>query len=424
MSNPTVWNILAILDRWVRASKDRKLLSQTENANAIRRGLTEYNPCPIEALFQDDKPKGNIIFSGSDYQMRSRAIVRAAELANSNGKIVIIFHVNNSYLEQELIRNLGLSRLTIINENNPYYDPFVGLTNLEISSMILESAPSGMPIPPAGRHYLDGILNFIRLQNVRPSVLHLLNCNHFRLIDKVNDAVQKNSLLPLAGNKIISQLMQGDPARSSIENYFIQFGYQASKVVARNTITGINFTSLANSGCVIVFDIISCSNNILLNLLFAEVKRLTSLSYQLFVVIDSIPFSSSDMMQQFEANSGTDYQIFLSADDAYSSFRSPEDRFFSFVGRSSQILISKHISNYSAQKWSDVIGSYDKEETSKTLSSGTSFLGGYFTGGSTSISISQKRENIVKPETILQMGINEVYFRDVSLQGVGHTYLH
>ena len=202
--------------------------------------------------------------------MRSRAIVRAAELANSNGKIVIIFHVNNSYLEQELIRNLGLSRLTIINENNPYYDPFVGLTNLEISSMILESAPSGMPIPPAGRHYLDGILNFIRLQNVRPSVLHLLNCNHFRLIDKVNDAVQKNSLLPLAGNKIISQLMQGDPARSSIENYFIQFGYQASKVVARNTITGINFTSLANSGCVIVFDIISCSNNILLNLLLLK----------------------------------------------------------------------------------------------------------------------------------------------------------
>ena len=78
----------------------------------------------------------------------------------------------------------------------------------------------------------------------------------------------------------------------------------------------------------------------------------------------------------------------------------------------SKMMLSRHISAYSCQKYSDIVGSYDKKEISDTYTDNMNIVGRFSYGTTNAKNVTLKRENIIKPEEISRLKNDEFYIYD------------
>lgn len=114
----------------------------------------------------------------------------------------------------------------------------------------------------------------------------------------------------------------------------------------------------------------------------------------------------------------------VSSKDVYSMAGSSEAVFSDLVNSAQKVFISSH-SGISCGKWASVVGEYDKSEISQSFSSSSRFHSFFsiFPGqdNSTNITISQRREQIVKPEEISRLSSNEIFVINRVSQEIAHT---
>lgn len=378
--------------------------------NIINRGVVEYVPCPIESFISDSEALNNMVFSGGKNSYRTRAIVRSIDCANAQNHDVVVFHCSNRALENQIVQLYGNSQCIVINPNNPVYDPFIGRTKAEISNLILESTSKGYEIHPSGKYYIDGISDFILALKVDPYVRMYIQCPHGFLIDRVNDDQLKGKISNHQASLIITQIMQGELERGNIEHFFWELHNQSQMIIAsRNKVqNAVNIKSAVNQKKIIVIDVVSTTHNLLINMLSNEIRNLISQNRRIFFVIDNLQLHSCEVLQNLSMQSGNNLKLLLSSDDVYSSFGGDDNQFFSFLGKTSKVIISKHTSAHSSQKWSDFIGPYEKYEINPTYQSNTSMFG---PGSSKSNSIILKKEQMVKPEEIQHMSVDSAFIK-------------
>ena len=87
----------------------------------------------------------------------------------------------------------------------------------------------------------------------------------------------------------------------------------------------------------------------------------------------------------------------------------------------SKVIISKHMSAVSCQKFSEMIGSYDKQEISSSYTGNTNLVGKFSYSTATSKNISIKREEILKPEEIVRLNEDEIYVLDNNYKKLVHV---
>jgi len=415
-------NIIGVFGAIINNYQTKKAIETIHKMNAANQGITHYLPSQIEAFFDDSEQMANMAFSGGENEYRTRAISRAVECATRQNYSVIILHGSNRLLEQRM-RHLSGNNLIAINPNNPIYDPFIGLTNSEISRMILASTNKGFEIQGQGKYYIDGISDFIRVKKIQPYCNMYITCPHLTLIDKVNDAETKGVIPSNTARNIISQIMQGEIERGNVENFFTGFANQSQNILVTkkdlNRATNIKQASTRNQ--IIMIDVLSNTNCLLINMLINEVENLLSQGKKVFLVVDNIQLTSSDALQNLNKRSGINCNLVMSSDDVFSSFGGDDNLFFSFIGKASKLIVFKHASAYSCQKWSDVIGSYDKHEINSAFAQNTNYIGRFGMGSTQTASVNVKRENIVKPEEINRMRMDEVYIMSKSSGELAHT---
>ena len=225
-------NIIGVFGAIINNYQTKKAIENIHKMNAANQGITHYLPSQIEAFFDDSEQMANMAFSGGENEYRTRAISRAVECATRQNYSVIILHGSNRLLEQRM-RHLSGNNLIAINPNNPIYDPFIGLTNSEISRMILASTNKGFEIQGQGKYYIDGISDFIRVKKIQPYCNMYITCPHLTLIDKVNDAETKGVIPSNTARNIISQIMQGEIERGNVENFFTGFANQSQNILCK-----------------------------------------------------------------------------------------------------------------------------------------------------------------------------------------------
>lgn len=402
---------LGLLVTLLSRRKTKKTIRKIQRENYQNKGITRYKPSQIEAFFNDSEPFNHMAFSGGLNSIRAREMVRAAECAYIQGYTVIVMHCSNKELENAFVSHFGNSYTSVINSGNPVYDPFWGMSNQEISRLILSSTSKGYEIGTAGKYYIDGISDFVRARGKQPYCQMYITCPHLKLIDQVNDAEATGKISRNVAQTILTQLMQGASERGNIENFFGNLSYQAGYVIAKKNMLNyaVNARIASQRKQFLIIDVQAGTNSLLINLLLSEAEMLISQGRRVMVIADNIQQSDSNNLQSFLKRSSSNCSVVLSSDDVFSSFGGEENAFFAFAGRCSKVILSKHSSAYSCQKWADYIGNYDKQEISDAYVRSNNLFPSWGFGSTKASSVSIKRENIVKPEEIQRLQVNEVF---------------
>ena len=392
----------------------RKAMREIQEANEARRGIIYYRPSQIEAFFDESVPIESLIVSGGSNNLRIRSVTRAIECAFLQGYSILVIHAGNIELEQCLVNYFGSSLMCIINRNNAIYDPFYRATNDEISRLVLSSSQRKHRISSSGRYYLNGISDYIRCNHKLPRCYMFVKCPHQTLIDRVNSAENKGIISPSEARNVVSQITQGQADRGSIESFFHDLSIQGGAVLSskNNAAYATNLVNESNNHRILSVDVQSNSNSILMNLLVHETESIVSQGKKMMIIIDGINVHASEALMNYVNHNGGGTSAVISSEDVYSEFGGIDNEFFSFVGKCSKLIISKHSSAYSSQKVSDAIGSYDKQEISDSISRNVNYYGRWGVGSSQTLNVSTKRENRVKSEEIQRMNNDEVVILD------------
>lgn len=429
-----MWGGTKLMLNGMGALANRLTGNTPEQRNARSRGVTEYKPSEIGGFFQPSEAPGNTVISGGDEQTRAEAVGAFCQLAAYYQIPAVVIHSGNRILEQYILNLFaGTGMVGIINGMNPCYEPFYGKKSREICQMIMESAPKDFEMKMNVRTYIEGMCAYLAAKGLKPHYRLLATCPHGQMFLKVDEAVQNGTMTPEQGQNIKSRLMAGQSEYYKVENYFYDLEMQIDNLLWRylpavpgqNKMQPVSILGTLGNRGILVLDVGSVSNQILLNLMLSEIKLAIQKGNPLACVLDSLEVGDNVYLKKMiEQNSRC--SLAFSSQDVYAACNADEKLFNTLIGKSVKNVIFRHSSNVSATKWSEGIGSYDKEEVSHSYSRGkTSNPIMLFpsTTSTQSMNVSMKREYIVKPEQIIRMKNREAYIFSRSVNELAHTEL-
>lgn len=398
----------------INRHKQKKMLKAIHNSNIEARGIVHYKPSNIEAFFDENESMGNIVISGVNENIRLRAISRCIECACVKGIMPIIIHSSDHTLENYIVSYFGTNNFLYLNSQFPFYEPLMGLTDNEISHMILNSTTDKYEIKGLGKYYIDGITEFIRSKGIKPYLWMYITCPHMELSDKINEAFEQGKMSESTNRRILSQIVQGELERGNIEKFFDGLRSQGDYIIAKkkSLANATNIIDAYKQTNAIVIDVMSSTNDILINFIMSEIEMLKSKGVKILLCLDNIQVSNNRLIASYIKSSGGQSRICMTSKDVYADFMGEDSMFYSTLGKSSKIVLLKHLSGYSCGKYSEFIGSYDRQEISETYTGNVNYIGKFSYGTTNSKNISIKREEIVKPEDLLRLDDNEVYVID------------
>ncbi|HZK18490.1 MAG TPA: hypothetical protein VFD15_04170 [Clostridia bacterium] len=399
---------------WVTKKQTEKTIRNINKNNLAGRNITVYRPSEIEAFFDPREPVGNTVISGGNVENRARATVAACLCAFHNKIPVLILHETNNLLEHKINYTFQASnKMAIVNSNNPIYDPLWGLTQQEIAYMVMNCAPKGYEIKPSGRQYIEGIAEFINCKGAPVCSDMFIRCPHSTLLDRVDKASQQGSLPTSQAQRIRNLLMQGQSERASIEAFFSQFDYQGRYLIAdrTNRDRSVNIKQITDSCGLLMLDIQSSTNTVLLNVIVDEIQDVLAEGKNLLLVLDNINLASNQMLERLMKAQTTRCLTVMSSLDVYAALGSNAPLFATITGMAQKCIIYNHQSGISCEKWSNVFGYYDKGIVSQNLGSSRNAQEHSY-GTTHSINVSMGKEYRVKPQEIIAMSQNEVFVLD------------
>ena len=394
--------------------------------NAENQGIVNYQPCEIECFFDPSKPLENVVISGGTPQMRAKTISAALNVASYNHCSAIILHESNKLLESDLKTNGSISA-TIVNENLPTFEPFLGLTDSEIGQIMIESATKDYNIGYNGKQYLEGMAMYLRANGFTPTLNMFAHCPHMDLFDKIDNLEQSGKISSQEASKIKSKLMMGQSENFKIESFLQDLYRQSERVLNKKNKASRpqSINDAINKNDILAVDITSNMNKLLLNVLVCQISLSMSKGKRLMLILDGISIADNELLAKLVKSNSDRCKTVISAADLYAHSGGDEHLFHTLVGNSDKTVIMSHSSGASATKWADTIGYYDMTEAQQQYQQGKMRQNAFqlFPGynSSQSVTYNVKREHIVKPEVINRLAPNEVYIYSNADNELAHT---
>lgn len=86
----------------------------------------------------------NVVISGGTPDVRALALLKTCEDAYDNGLATIIIHCGNYLIENMISSSTIIRNKIIINAQNGLYDPFLGLSITDLTSLFMQAAPDNV----------------------------------------------------------------------------------------------------------------------------------------------------------------------------------------------------------------------------------------------------------------------------------------
>lgn len=406
-------------------------MTDTDRANAANRSVIEYQPCAVDAFFEPNRGVYNAVVSGGENRMRVNALVSQAICAIENNFPVIILHEGNHELESQMRNTFTSSgRYLEISNRTPCFEPFYSLNELEIANQILEAAPKEYDIRFSARYYIEGVSEYLKKSGKRLSFKLFSTCPHALLFDKVEDLRMQGKISDAEEQEIKTKLMMGQSENYKLDTYMASLKMEMANLmyVPRNGQHPTNIISALSQKSVLCADLTSATNKLLLNTIVFQLKLALTKGYRYSLLVDSIPLNANESYATFLKTPTDRICTMISSDDFYSMMGGDERAFATLIGNSQITVVMSHTSGNSATKWAEVFGQYDKYETSYSRSKGSSRRTPFSLFASphqsSSVSISERREYIVKPEAIMRMGYGEAYVLSAARGELAHLILN
>lgn len=373
--------MLGLIFGWIRRmcerSRIRRQIRNINRQNEVNRNVIEYHDAPVEAYVSKERIE-NIIVSGNNKNIRDRVSCVATYNAYKLGNPVIVLHCGNEQLERMLEDAFSSDNgLYIVNDTHKFYDPFLDLDKHQIAQLVLSSANDSCKIQHNGGIYIKGLTDYLLARTHTPCASSYIRCPHDDMWRRIQENVRNNVISPEVAEEINDQITKGQVERGNVEQYFRVLNSQANCILAdKNTINSTEAISIRraiNKNAVIAIDVVSASNDLLLNVLIQEMKEAMSNGKRFVFVLDSIPVDSSESLGKLLRNFSSKCKFVYSSRDAYSDAVGTENLFDTLLGKANSVFVTQHNSADTSEKFSGYFGKYQKTEINNTITSGDSY---------------------------------------------------
>ena len=391
-------------------------------------GVVNYKSCSVENFFESQYGTINTIVSGGSDDIRFKVLRAHIAIAINDGFPVIVLHQGNPYIGSRLRNEFGgVVETNIVDIGSACYDPFYDLDGGAISELVMGAAPKSFDIKHNAKYYIEGVVELLKKSKKKPYFNLLATCPHTTLFDKIDDLVGKNQISDSDGQEIKSKLMIGQSESVKIESYFYTLQTQIQPFLYRTKSREkpVNVRKNISNKELLVINIGNIANELYVNVLIEELKRAIAYGSSAAVVLDSISIVGNDKLKELIMGLSGQVRFTVIGDDVVALSGSDEQLFTTLVGRAKKIVVLSHNAGTSAVKWSQVCGEHDKQEQSYSVSKGGSYNSPIPFMASPNynkqVNYNWKREYIVKPEKIMNLGYGEAFVYSGDINELAHV---
>lgn len=391
-------------------------------------GVVNYKSCSVENFFESQYGTINTIVSGGADDIRFKVLRAHIAIAINDGFPVIVLHQGNPYIGSRLRNEFGgVVETNIVDIGSACYDPFYDLDGGAISELVMGAAPKSFDIKHNAKYYIEGVVELLKKSKKKPYFNLLATCPHTTLFDKIDDLVGKNQISDSDGQEIKSKLMIGQSESAKIESYFYTLQTQIQPFLYRTKSREkpVNVRKNISNKELLVINIGNIANELYANVLIEELKRAIAYGSSAAVVLDSISIVGNDKLKELIMGLSGQVRFTVIGDDVVALSGSDEQLFTTLVGRAKKIVVLSHNAGTSAVKWSQVFGEHDKQEQSYSVSKGGSYNSPIPFMASPNynkqVNYNWKREYIVKPEKIMNLGYGEAFVYSGDINELAHV---
>jgi len=391
-------------------------------------GVVNYKSCSVENFFESQYGTINTIVSGGADDIRFKVLRAHIAIAINDGFPVIVLHQGNPHIGSRLRNEFGgVVETNIVDIGSACYDPFYDLDGGAISELVMGAAPKSFDIKHNAKYYIEGVVELLKKSKKKPYFNLLATCPHTTLFDKIDDLVGKNQISDSDGQEIKSKLMIGQSESVKIESYFYTLQTQIQPFLYRTKSREkpVNVRKNISNKELLVINIGNIANELYVNVLIEELKRAIAYGSSAAVVLDSISIVGNDKLKELIMGLSGQVRFTVIGDDVVALSGSDEQLFTTLVGRAKKIVVLSHNAGTSAVKWSQVFGEHDKQEQSYSVSKGGSYNSPIPFMASPNynkqVNYNWKREYIVKPEKIMNLGYGEAFVYSGDINELAHV---
>lgn len=391
-------------------------------------GVVNYKSCSVENFFESQYGTINTIVSGGSDDIRFKVLRAHIAIVINDGFPVIVLHQGNPYIGSRLRNEFGgVVETNIVDIGSACYDPFYDLDGGAISELVMGAAPKSFDIKHNAKYYIEGVVELLKKSKKKPYFNLLATCPHTTLFDKIDDLVGKNQISDSDGQEIKSKLMIGQSESVKIESYFYTLQTQIQPFLYRTKSREkpVNVRKNISNKELLVINIGNIANELYVNVLIEELKRAIAYGSSAAVVLDSISIVGNDKLKELIMGLSGQVRFTVIGDDVVALSGSDEQLFTTLVGRAKKIVVLSHNAGTSAVKWSQVFGEHDKQEQSYSVSKGGSYNSPIPFMASPNynkqVNYNWKREYIVKPEKIMNLGYGEAFVYSGDINELAHV---
>ena len=339
---------------------------------------------------ESEEPEG-IIVSGGRPSDRVCALIPFVHKAQVKEIPVVALHTGNADLEQMISSHSRAYEF--ISRKDTYYDVFRGLPVEDIAYLLYETMPQDST-SPAAESLLHALLEILSRTSGNITIQSLAAFPLLSLKSKIDEMHQSGQL---SADELNRYYMSGSAESDSVRIFLNKLNRQAEAIYGKLTSRPCNIKRLLNQKGVIAIDVGTTGNDILLSLVINHLLLLQAQGREFAILIDNVPLSKDPKLSELTrckacAVSNNDFISSL-----YGGEKRGEDLFSEITGSVSAVVLFRHASGTSCQKWSEHLGTYNKIHIRYSLSQSKAFMN---SNDSRGLSVEEKDEPRVRAETI------------------------
>jgi len=370
------------------------LISGDPSDNDIYDYQSKSTTPAIDYIWGDSKEPEGAIVSGGQNDARVRALMPFVHKSQQENIPLIAIHNGNKELEQMLDEHsVGCE---FISRRQLYYDVFRGMPVDDMAYLLYESMPEDSAKPSA-EALLRALLEIVLRTKGTVTFYDLATFPLTDLKDKL-DSLQKAGEVTMSEYREIDRYyMAGSSELDAVRIFLNKLNRQAEGIYGKLTNNTCNIKKMLNNKGVVAIDAGGVNNDLMFSLLICHLMLLQSQGRDFSILLDDVALSrfpkASDLLRgRTYAISHNDFIASL-----YGGEKRGEDLFSEITGTVSTIVLFKHTSGTSCQKWSEHLGKYHKIRIRYNISQNRAFMN---SNDSRGISVDETDEPRVRAETL------------------------
>lgn len=338
-------------------------------------------------------PEGEIV-SGGDEVNRVAALMPFVHKSQQENLPLIALYSGSKDLVSMI--NGHSVAAEFITRGQVYYDVFRGMPVDDIVYLLYETIPED-DRTPAAESLLRALVEVILHKKGTFTIRDLAAFPITDLKDKLDELLNDEEISKAEHKSIERYYMAGSGELDSVRIFLNKLNRQAEGIYGRPTGKLCNVKRMLNQKGVIAIDVGTVNNDLLTELVINHLMLLLAQGRDFSILIDDVPIAKflkiRDLLRgRTYAISQKDFVASL-----YGGDKQGDELFSELAGNVTTVVLFKHTSGTSCQKWSDFMGKYKKIRIRYNISQNSAFMN---SSDSRGISVDEADEPRVRAETL------------------------